>query len=109
MSTTVVHCKHDTWDVYIGRGGQWGNPFRIGEDGTREEVIEKYQQWILGQPVLLAQLPMLKGKRLGCYCAPLACHGHVLAKMANTDMGLLWIEIARLKRLEWLSVVTKRR
>ena len=54
------------------------NPFRIGVGGTREEVIEKYRVWIQGMPVLLAQLSMLKGKRLGCYCAPRACHGSVL-------------------------------
>lgn len=83
MSTTVVNCRREHCDVYIGRGGQWGNPFRIGPDGTRTEVIEKYRQWIKGQPVLLAQLPMLKGKRLGCYCAPLACHGDILAEMAD--------------------------
>jgi len=81
--TTVVNCRREHSEVYIGRGGQWGNPFRIGPDGTRTEVIEKYREWIQGQSVLLAQLPMLKGKRLGCYCAPLACHGDVLVEMAD--------------------------
>jgi hypothetical protein len=83
MKTTVVNSRREHYDVYIGRGGQWGNPFLIGKDGTREEVIEKYRVWILGQPVLLRQLPMLKGKRLGCFCAPHACHGDVLVAMVT--------------------------
>lgn len=98
--TTVVNVRHDHYDVYIGRGGQWGNPFRIGRDGTREEVIEKYREWILGQPYLLGQFSMLKGKRLGCHCAPHACHGDVLAEMADIDIGELWAEIARLRNIE---------
>ncbi len=40
---TVVHCKRKTYDVYIGRPGKWGNPFEIGKDGNRAEVIEKYE------------------------------------------------------------------
>jgi hypothetical protein len=81
--TTVVNCRRDHYDVYIGRPGQWGNPFYMGPDGSREEVIEKYREWIKTQPQLLAQLPMLKGKRLGCYCHPLPCHGDILAELAN--------------------------
>lgn len=79
----VVHSKRDRYDVYIGRPSKWGNPFAIGRDGTREEVIEKYRAWLLGQPELLAALPELKGKVLGCWCAPQACHGDVLVELAN--------------------------
>ena len=25
--TTVVNLKKDTYDIYIGRGSKWGNPF----------------------------------------------------------------------------------
>jgi len=100
MKTTVVNSRREHYDVYIGRGGQWGNPFLIGRDGTREEVIEKYRVWILGQPGLLRQLPMLKGKRLGCFCAPHPCHGDVLVAMVDADLGAIWLEIARLRRFE---------
>lgn len=79
----VVNIRREWYDVYIGRPGQWGNPFEIGKDGNREEVIEKYRQWIQTQPRLLAQLPMLKGKRLGCFCKPKACHGDVLMELLN--------------------------
>lgn len=83
MPTTVVNLRHDFCDVQICRPGQWGNPFLIGLDGTRTECVEKYREWIKTQPQLLAQLPMLKGKRLGCFCAPLPCHGDVLKEMVD--------------------------
>lgn len=81
--SSVVHCKKAAYDIYIGRPGKWGNPFVIGRDGTREEVIAKYESWILRHPDLLASLPELKGKILGCWCAPHPCHGDILIKLAN--------------------------
>lgn len=81
--TRVVNLRSEFCDVEICRPGQFGNPFIIGRDGDRATVIEKYKEWIKTQPKLLAQLPMLKGKRLGCYCAPLPCHGDVLVEMVE--------------------------
>jgi len=81
--TTVVNIRRDEYDIYIGRGGQWGNSFTIGIDGTREEVIKKYEAWIKSQPNLLKQLSMLKGKRLGCFCHPKPCHGDILKKLVD--------------------------
>jgi hypothetical protein len=81
--TKVVHCKREKYDIYIGRPSKWGNPFTIGRDGTREQVIEKYRRWIMTQPELLAALPGLKGRVLGCWCKPKACHGDVLAELAD--------------------------
>lgn len=81
--TRVVHCKRAPYDVYIGRGGRWGNPFVIGRDGDRAEVIAKYERWLLTQPELLAALPQLRGRTLGCWCAPRPCHGDVLARLAD--------------------------
>lgn len=86
----VVHCKKERFDVYIGRPSIWGNPFSHLENSkaqfktaTRDEAVEKYRLWILTQPELLAKLPSLKGKVLGCWCAPARCHGDVLAELAN--------------------------
>ena len=79
----VVHCKRERYDVYIGRPSKWGNPFVIGRDGTRAEVIAKYEAWIKTQPRLMASLHELRGKTLGCWCKPHACHGDVLARLAN--------------------------
>jgi hypothetical protein len=87
MTTTVANIRNgEEFDVYIGRGGDsiWGNPFKIGRDGDRQEVIAKYRTYILRRPDLLAELPKLKGKRLGCWCAPRLCHGNVLAELADT-------------------------
>lgn len=63
------------YDVYCARPSKFGNPFVIGIHGTRSEVIAKYDAWIRTQPHLMAALPELKGKVLGCYCrADQACH-----------------------------------
>jgi hypothetical protein len=57
----------------------------VGEHGTREEVVEKYAEWLLEQPELVAKArEELKGKVLGCWCAPKLCHGDILAEIANT-------------------------
>lgn len=70
--------------VYIGRGSPWGNPYKIGVDGDRAEVIRKFREYaeavILEYPNWLDQL---EGKDMVCYCAPLACHGDVLYEMVN--------------------------
>lgn len=79
--TKVVHCKKEKYDVYIGRPSKWGNPFIIGRDGTREEVIEKYREYIMQRPDLLSDLHELKGKVLGCWCKPKPCHGDVLVEL----------------------------
>ena len=83
MKTKVVHCKHERYDVYIGRPSKWGNPFSIGKDGTRKEVILKYIEYIFNNKQLMKDLPELKGKILGCWCKPNACHGDILAKLAD--------------------------
>ncbi len=69
--------------IYIGRGSKWGNKFRIGVDGGRNEVIAKYDTWIRQQPHLMASLHELRGKDLLCWCSPFRCHGDVLRELAN--------------------------
>jgi hypothetical protein len=68
--------------VYIGRPSKWGNPFVIGRDGTREEVVAKYSQWLFDSG-RIDQIEELRGKDLVCFCAPLVCHGDVLLQLAN--------------------------
>ena len=77
----VVHCKKEKYDVYIGRGSKWGNPFIIGIHGNREEVIARYRKWILTQPELINSLKELQYKTVGCWCKPNACHGDVLKEL----------------------------
>ncbi|UJR35680.1 hypothetical protein I4U23_028430 [Adineta vaga] len=86
FKTQVVHCKKSNYDVYIGRPSDWGNPFVIGKDGDRSDVIRKYRNWIMRQPDLLARIkPELHGQRIACWCKPEACHGDVLAELADAD------------------------
>jgi hypothetical protein len=77
----VVNLRKEQYEVYIGRGGKWGNPFVIGKDGDREIVIKKYKEYLLGNKELLESLKELEGKVLGCYCKPYGCHGDVLVEM----------------------------
>ena len=69
--------------VYVGRPSKWGNPFIIGGDGTRDEVIAKYRAWVVQQQPLMAALHELRGKNLVCWCAPERCHAEVLIELAN--------------------------
>ena len=68
----------------IDRGTPWGNPFVIGPNGTREEVIAKYEKYLLQKiyhgDCLLVDLASLDNKLLACWCAPLPCHGNILIK-----------------------------
>ena len=77
----VVNLHHEGYDVLIAPPSKWGNPFEIGRDGTREQVIRMYEVHVRRRPDLMAALPELAGKRLGCHRKPLACHGDVLAKL----------------------------
>jgi hypothetical protein len=87
----VVHFKKEPFDVYIGRGSYWGNPFSeksgtkaIVKVDSREEAIAMYREWLLTQPDMLARARQeLKGKILGCWCYPKPCHGDVLVELVN--------------------------
>ena len=73
--------------VYIGRPSIWGNPFIIGQDGSRQDVIEKYRKMLLhpeNQWLVDLARKELVGKDLVCFCAPQACHGDVLLEIANS-------------------------
>lgn len=87
MVKVINGTKREFWrgeTVYIGRPSKWGNPFKIGRDGSREEVIEKFRKYIADHPTLAQEArEELCGKNLVCYCAPLACHGDVLLEIAN--------------------------
>lgn len=69
--------------VRIDRATEWGNPFLLPEDGDRQTVVENYQWYLDNKPSLLAKLPTLKGKVLGCWCYPEMCHGKVLEEYAD--------------------------
>ena len=85
MTTVVNITKAQQFDIYIGRPSKFGNPYKIGKDGTREEVIRKFRRWLNGwNPQDLRQaLDELRDKRLGCFCAPLPCHGDIWKELAD--------------------------
>jgi len=66
--------------IYVGRPTKWGNRYVIGRDGTRDEVIKKYEQWLAKSGLDVTEL---RGKDLVCWCKPKACHADVLMKLAN--------------------------
>jgi hypothetical protein len=90
---SVVHCRREPYDVYIGRPSQWGNPFshKRGADafvvGSRDEAIEAYRRWLwkrieIEGETFVRALAELHGKTLGCWCAPKRCHGEILVAAA---------------------------
>ena len=91
MAPRVVHLKREPYDVRVDRQTPWGNPFVIPKDGARELVIAKYRNWILSdRDMTLSAQKLLKGKTLGCWCAPKPCHGDVLLEIANNEVW--WCE-----------------
>lgn len=88
----LVNCARTLhFDIYVGRAlcpktglfSIWGNPFKVNIDGTRDEVIAKFEEWITSHSELREKLPELRGKVLGCWCVPERCHGEVLLRLAN--------------------------
>ncbi len=82
--------------VYVGRPSPLGNPYALGRDGSREQVIALYRRWLWGQLQLpgspqecelrrLLALARSGELELLCWCAPLPCHAEVVRS------ALLWL------------------
>jgi hypothetical protein len=102
MVTTVVNMHKDyNYDVDITRNGIYGNPFIIGRDGDRKQVLSKFRRWLKGtdfrnldqqrRKLILDSLPSLKDRKLGCVCVPESCHGHIYIDFIE---GLEDVEVA---------------
>lgn len=81
----------EAYDIWMARGpgSIWGNPFVIGIHGSRTEVIARYEEHVRSSPELMARLPELAGKRLGCFCRPeQRCHVDSLLHILD-EQGLL--------------------
>ncbi len=88
----IVNIKNSSYEVYIGRGSKWGNPFSnkkntkaIYKTKSRKESIEKYKDWLLNGNgrFLIEDLHELEGKICGCFCKPKLCHGDILLEILN--------------------------
>ncbi|NES47965.1 Uncharacterised protein [Escherichia coli] len=102
LKPIVVNKYKEPYDVYIGRGSKWGNPFTHIKDkqtkaefivSTREESIEKFRDYIIERiscgEVKIDELLELAGKRLGCFCKPKSCHGDVLVEIVSAILDEL--------------------
>ena len=83
--TKVVNLRKYPYEIYIGRGSKWGNPHKIGVGCDRMTSIRRYFDDLRKNQKLIDGTVELQGKILGCYCAPLPCHGHILATLADGE------------------------
>ena len=97
QAVNKYHMK-DGGGLYIGRGSVWGNPFTHRDlsktkaefqTESREESIEKFEEWFLKQDHLTKRLDELRGKKLVCFCKPKSCHGDVLARLAEEGQSFI--------------------
>jgi len=105
--TRVVHFKKEKCDIYVGRPSIWQNIYTSINDrktlalhvvSSKDEAIRKYEEYILSQPQLLAKLPELRGKIMGCWCGfaddwepgvKMFCHAQVLQKLIRLqELGI---------------------
>jgi hypothetical protein len=72
--------------VDIMRGSDFGNPYTIDALTSREQAIASFRVYLWrrmrNEPAFASKVRALHGRRLCCCCAPLPCHGDVLARAA---------------------------
>lgn len=103
MVVNIKTAEHKDY-YYCGRGSIFGNPFRIGRDGDRDTVCRKHQEWLDAwilrkerisfflqgtlycNQTVIENLAKLKGKNLGCYCAPQKCHCEYLEQLVKQEV-----------------------
>jgi hypothetical protein len=94
MATTVANLREvrylkqrgKPWPdpyVYIGRPSKWGNPYVVTDFMPREEAIALFREDAESGRPPYDDLSELRGKILVCWCKPEACHGDVLAELAD--------------------------
>lgn len=89
----IVHCKIEPYDIYIGRGSKWGNPF-THKEGTKadfivssvQEAVDRYRDFLIAEKNLIDQIHTLDNKVLGCWCKSptkrnALCHGDILVEV----------------------------
>jgi hypothetical protein len=70
--------------VRVDRSSEFGNPFILEDDGTRDEVCDAYAtHYLPNKPSIKSKIKTLQGKVLICHCYPQRCHGDALAKKCN--------------------------
>jgi hypothetical protein len=87
--TRVVNIRHESCDVYCGRGSPLGNPNAGGNRETNiRRFMNSFRTRVEAEPVFRQYVLSLRGKRLGCHCKPLPCHLDGVAEwVENTPSG----------------------
>ena len=91
-----MHKLESKYDVYIGRPSIFGNPFKIGPDGNRQQVVAKFKQYFYDRlqkdKKFKGAIDKLKGKTLACWCVDKPvdfirknkqCHGEIILEYLN--------------------------
>lgn len=89
----------------VDRTSRWGNPFKIGLDGTGEEIIQKYRAWFLtgtesrkvgryvvDPQILRERIRELRGFNLACCPPGSPCHADFLLALANQPESMLQVK-----------------
>ena len=94
---TIVNRSRTDLGVYVGRPSIFGNPFEIGKDGTRSEVIEKYEAYFVerfekdnlfkAEFFKLVELARGSDLTLACWCCPQRCHAEVIKKYIEIELN----------------------
>ena len=94
----VVNLRKEKYTIYIGRGSKFGNPFVIGKDGDRQDVIRKYEKYLINNKrVLNAIYNLPKEAILGCFCVEIPinfirknkrCHGEIILEQYNNHWNI---------------------
>jgi len=91
--TKVVNLYKEPYDIYIGRPGKglsgyFGNPVRLQPNESRGSTLSRFREYFFTRldqdPEFKAHIMTLKGKTLGCFCKPNACHGDIIVEYLNS-------------------------
>jgi hypothetical protein len=90
VKVVKIDQKRKNFTLYIGRSwaglpqSVFHNPFHVGKDGTRDEVLAKFAAYFYApEQKSLRDLALyainVDREILGCWCYPLPCHGDIIA------------------------------
>ena len=92
IKTEAVNLYKEPYDVYIGREGKgksgyFGNPFKLEKGESRGATLDRFKKYFLDRIEIdlefKSKILELKGKKLGCFCKPNACHGDIISEYLN--------------------------
>ena len=89
----IVNLHYDQCHIRIDRSSPFGNKFKIGRDGNRNEVCDKHAKYVdnhlelvFDLDAVISKLPRyLEVVKLGCWCKPKRCHGDTYKKLLEQD------------------------